>query len=268
MTQLSDSLRHLTERTAELTRANAVLSDEIAERRRVEAALREQEAVLRLDLERLQEFAGRLIVAQDAERLRLALDLHDGISQQLAGFSLVLSGFRRLIVERDQTRLEASVTRLQQQTIGLADSVQRLSHDLHPGTLQQIGLRAALESHCAEFQLQHRIEVTFRAATDVTAIATDVSLCLFRAAQEALRNVAKHAGALRTHVELSHENGHQTLTIADDGRGFDTTRVRRARDGLGLLSIEGRVRVLRGIVEIESHAGRGTTVKVAIPTAG
>ena len=268
MTELSDSLRHLTERTAELTRANAVLSDEIAERRRVEASLREQEAILRLRLEHLREFAGQLIVAHEAERLRLALDLHDGISQQLAGFSLVLSGFRRLIVECDQTRLEASVTRLQQQTIGLADSVQRLSHDLHPGTLQQIGLRAALESHCAEFRLRHRIEVTFRAAADASTIATDVSLCLFRVAQEAMLNVAKHADALRTHVELSHENGHQKLAIADDGRGFDTARVRRARDGLGLLSIEERVRVLNGTVEIESHAGRGTTVRVAIPTAG
>jgi signal transduction histidine kinase len=253
-----------------LTKVIATVAAElnlVIERKRVEEALREQGAMLRLSFERIQDLAGRLIVAQEAERKRIARDLHDDVNQQLAGLSIVLSGLKRRLATIDRTALEGSLTTLQQRTINLADSVRRLSHDLHPGVLQQLGLTAALESHCAEFQEQHGIDVIFFAADDVTAIDTDAALCLFRAAQETLRNVAKHAGANRVQVTLLRECDELTLTIVDDGSGFDEARVRRSGGGLGLVSIEERARLLHGTVRIASGVERGTVVRIAIPTA-
>jgi signal transduction histidine kinase len=258
-------LRDEDERVIKAIATGAAQLDLVLERKRAEAAVREQEAALRLSYERIQELAGRLITAEEAERKRIARDLHDDINQQLAGLSIALSGLKRRIGEHDQDTLEVSLTMLQQRTIGLADSVRRLSHDLHPGVLQQVGLTAALEAHCAGFRQQHRIDVTFRAAEDLAAISPEVSLCLFRVTQEVLRNVAKHARARRVQVVLAREDDRLTLTIADDGRGFDAADVRRTGGGLGLLSIEERTRLVNGSVRIESGAERGTTVLIAVP---
>ena len=240
--------------------------DLVLERKRAEEALWEQQAMLRSSFERIQELAGRLIIAQEAERTRVARDLHDDINQQLAALSLSLGLLKRRIAEHDQASLETTLTALQQRTNDLADSVRRLSHDLHPAVLQQVGLTAAIQSHCAEFQRQHGIEVTLGTMDDVTTIPPDTALCFFRAVQEILQNVAKHAGAQHTQVRLARENNELTLTIADDGRGFDPARVRRAGGGLGLLSIEERARLLHGRVRIETGAERGTTVRIAIPS--
>ena len=142
--------------------------------------------------------------------------------------------------------------------------MRRLSHDLHPDILQQVGLTAALESHCEEFQKQHGIDVIFP-GEKLAAIDPDAALCLFRAAQETLRNVAKHAGARHVKGALSREQDELTLTIVDDGNGFDTAGVPRTGGGLGLVSIEERARLLRGCVRIASATARGTTVRIAVP---
>jgi PAS domain S-box-containing protein len=237
----------------------------VLERKRAEDALKAQEALLRNSFERIQELAGRLILAQEAERSRIARELHDDINQQLAGLSLALSTLRGRIGDHDRAALDSALVRLHERTIVLADSVRRLSHDLHPSVLQHVGLRQALEAHCAEFQRQHGVEVALSTPGDFPAIPNDAALCLYRAAQEALRNVARHARARRTDVVLTRANGEVTLTISDDGRGFDVARARRAGAGLGLLSIEERVRLLRGSVRIDTSSTRGTTVRVILP---
>jgi PAS domain S-box-containing protein len=254
------------ERLTKVIATVAAQLDLVLERKQAEEAVREQQAMLRLSFERIHELAGRLIIAQEAERRRIARDLHDDISQQLAGLSIALSGLRRRAGDHDRATLDASLAALQQRTTALADSVRRISHDLHPGVLQQVGLTAALESHCAEFQKQHGIDVIFRGAEDVTGIDPDAALCLFRAAQETLRNVAKHAAAHHVQVALSRDHDELTLTIVDDGSGFDAAQIQRAGGGLGLLSIEERARLLHGSVRIASGAERGTAVRIAIPT--
>ena len=216
-------------------------------------------------VERLHELAGHLIVAQDAERERLARELHDHVGQGLAGLSLVLSGLRRRIATRDPALLEASLTELQHQTMGLADTVGQLAHQLQPGGLQQVGIVEALSFHCAEFRRQYGVEVTFDAPGDVASITDETARCLFRGAQEALSNIARHAGARSVQVTLSHARGEWSLMVADDGRGFDVAGADRDSEGLGLLIIEERARLLQGRIQIESNSGSGTTVRLTIP---
>jgi two-component system sensor histidine kinase NreB len=165
--------------------------------------------------------------------------------------------------------VDASLQALQHLTMNLADAVGRLTHDLNPDGLEHLGLMTALTLHCDEFQQKSGIEVTFDASDDPTPIAFDVALCLFRSAQEALRNVAAHAGARHAHLALSHDSGRRTLTLAitDDGKGFDTARVLPSAHGLGLVIVENRVRLLNGTLQIESGADRGTTLRISIPTA-
>jgi signal transduction histidine kinase len=220
-------------------------------------------------LTHLHALVARLIVDQEAERRRVARDLHDTVGQQVAGISLELSALRRRPAAQDPAALDASLMSLQHLTMNLADAVGRLTHELNPDGLEHLGLITALTLHCEEFQHRSGVEVTFDGTDDSTPIAFEVALCLFRAAQESLRNVAMHAGARRTHVVLSHDNGTRTLTltITDDGKGFDPARALESGNGLGLVMIENRVRLLKGGLQIESGADRGTTVRISVPTA-
>ena len=231
------------ERLVKVISAVAAQLDLILERKRAETQLRENDAALRVSYERIQDLAGRLISAQEQERTRIARDLHDDINQQIAGLSIALSTARRRIHDSDKAALEETLAALQQRTIALAEHVRHLSHELHPGVLQHVGLVGALKSHCAEFARQHGMDVTFDATGDLMTVEPEIALCLFRTAQEALTNIAKHAGARQTRVVLSRESGVLALSISDDGQGFDPLVMALGSGGLGLLSIEERARI-------------------------
>ena len=192
-----------------------------ARRRRAEADLKES-------YDRTQDLAGRLITAQEAERSRIASDLHDDVNQQLAGLSIALSNVKRQLQNGGDGTVQEEISRLQQRTIDLADVIRNLSHELHPGVLQHAGLAAALKGHCAEVGRQHAIEVTLSAVDGLDGIPQDVALCLYRVAQEALRNIAAHAGARKAQVTLRSTEEGLELVIADDGQGFDLAEARRS----------------------------------------
>ena len=238
----------------------------VEERRNKEEALRRNEAALRASYEQIQSLVGRLITAQEAERTRIARELHDDINQQLAALSIAFSGLKRRL-PADAADVHDALARLQQRTITLVDAIRHLSHELHPGVLQHAGLVAALKDHCAEFGRQHAIEVTLSAAADLDAIPQDIALCLYRVAQEALRNIAAHAGARQAHVALRRTADGLELTIADDGQGFDLTEARR-RGGLGLISLDERVRLVGGSLRINTQRQRGTELRVQVPLGG
>jgi signal transduction histidine kinase len=231
-----------------------------------EEALRRNEAALRISYGQIQSLVGRLITAQEAERTRIARELHDDITQQLAALSIALSGLKRRL-PADVADVHDALARLQQRTIALADALRHLSHELHPGVLQHVGLVAALKAHCAEFGSQHAIEVTLAAAASLEAIPQNIALCLYRVVQEALRNIAAHAGAHQVRVALSSTAAGLELTIADDGQGFDLTEARR-RGGLGLISLDERVRLVGGSVRINTQLQRGTELRVQVPLGG
>lgn len=239
---------------------------DITERKTAEDALREREAVLDASHRRVRDLAGRLIAAQEAERARLARDLHDDLSQHIAGLSIALSVLRRnLEAIPGGADLAGDVVSLQQRSIGLADNIRRLSHDLHPNVLQQVGLGEALKAHCGEIDRRGGVAVVFSGEGDVSVASPGAALCLYRVVQEGLRNVLLHAGASRAEVRLTVDGEAADLTIQDDGRGFDVMTDGRGSRGLGLVSITERVRLAGGSVTIESELTRGTRVHVSIP---
>ena len=142
--------------------------------------------------------------------------------------------------------------------------IRNLSHELHPGVLQHVGLVAALKGHCAEFDRQNSIEVTLSADDGLDGISYNVALCLYRVAQEALRNIAAHAAAHKAQVTLRSSAEGLELVIADDGRGFDLAEAQRVR-GLGLISLDERVRLIGGSLAVNTEPQRGTEVRVQVP---
>jgi signal transduction histidine kinase len=255
------------ERLVKVITAVAAQLGLVIERKRAEQMLRENEASLRTSYARIQDLAGRLITAQEAERSRIARDLHDDVNQQLAGFSIALSGVKRRLQQSGDATVQEELTRLQQRTIDLANVIRDLSHELHPGVLQHVGLVAALKGHCAEFGRQHAIEVTFSAAGGLDGIPHDVALCLYRVAQEALRNVAVHAHAGKAQVTLRSTEDGLELVIADDGQGFDLAEARSV-EGLGLISLDERVRLIGGSLAIDTELQHGTEIRVRVPLGG
>ncbi len=215
---------------------------------------------------RVQYLAGRLIGAQEVERARIARDLHDDVSQQLAGVSIAFSGLKQRLGEYHVSEeLRQELVELQQQTLKLARNVRQLSHDLHPAVLQHLGLVKGLTSYCGELGRAHGVAMTCTAEGDFGAITPDAALCVYRIAQEALRNVIAHAGASRADVRLLQMGDQAQITIADDGRGFDATNRVERDTGLGLVSMSERARIIGGTVSIVSGPNQGTRVQATIP---
>jgi PAS domain S-box-containing protein len=240
---------------------NCVLQ-EITERKRAGEALRASEAALRASSARARDLAGRLLNAQEAERSRIARDLHDGLCQQLAAVTIGLSGLERALTANPT--LKADVRRLEEWTIEVADAIRQLSHDLHPGVLRHAGLGVALQSAAAELQRQHGLAVNCDVPSDLDDLPPDVVQCLYRVAQEAFRNVATHAEAKRVSVKLARRPNEVELIIRDDGRGFELDSMWRPQ-GLGLMSMDERARLVGGTVQLASLPGHGTTVQVRVP---
>ena len=255
------------ERLVKVITAVAAQLGLVIERKRAEQMLRQNESALRASYNRIQDLAGKLITAQEAERSRIASDLHDDVNQQLAALSIALSNVKRRLQNGEHATVQDELTRLQQRTIDLADVIRNLSHELHPGVLQHAGLVAVLKGHCAEFGSQHSIEVTLSAVDGLDGIPHDVALCLFRVAQEALRNIAEHAAARKAQVTLRATEDDLELVIADDGQGFNLAEARRV-GGLGLISLDERVRLVGGSLAINTEPQRGTEVRVQVPLGG
>lgn len=216
----------------------------------------------------VSELFGRLITAQETERSRIARDLHDDVSQRIAALSIAMSSLKRkLLGGVDDEAIVTSLGAIQRDTATLAEEVRHVSHDLHPSLLQHSGLVPAVNALCTQFGKLHGIAVTCDAIAHITSIESDIALCLYRVTQEALHNIGKHAQARKVAVQLTRTEEGVQLSIADDGKGFDLANIRARSAGLGLVSIDERVRLLRGTVDIETQPGAGTIVMVRIPTS-
>jgi PAS domain S-box-containing protein len=236
---------------------------DITERQRAEAELRESEASLRKSHQQNQELAGRLITAQEVERARIARELHDDVGQRLASFSIALGTLRRRLPGAPQP-VRDELAGLQRETVTLGNDLRSLSHELHPALLEHLGLVDALRRRCEEVSAESGVTVALDVTSEVGQVPDEVALCLYRVAQEALRNVVNHAQARSARVELSRQNGRVAMRITDDGRGFEPGMGASHR-GLGLVSLDERVKMLEGTLAIKSSPHIGTTVSVMVP---
>jgi signal transduction histidine kinase len=143
-----------------------------------------------------------------------------------------------------------------------------MSRQLHPATLDDLGLGAALKDECRMFAEIQKIPVIFKPARVPRLLPEGVALCLYRVAQECLRNIAKHAGARKVMVQLAATGAQIRLSIEDVGDGFHLQKTRKKKRGLGLISMEERVRIINGVFDIESKPGSGTRVEVRVPLHG
>jgi PAS domain S-box-containing protein len=211
--------------------------------------------------EALSTVSRRLIDAQEEERRRIARELHDDIGQRV---SLLAASLADMASDgRAGPSLDGHTARLQRQVIEIATEIQALSHRLHSSRLDMLGLAAAAKQLCEEIAEQQHASVSFENLGVPDSLAPDVSLCLFRVLQETLHNAAKHSGVQHVQVRLWHADGEVHLLVSDRGRGFDVASARFGR-GLGLISMEERVKLVSGQLSIDSRAHDGTTVHVRV----
>jgi PAS domain S-box-containing protein len=239
---------------------------DITMQKHAQMALLESEEALRRSRDQIQDLAGRLLSAQEEERRRISRELHDDMNQKIAALAIGIGQVHRRLPPA--LGLSDQLAALQRRAITLADDVRRLSHDLHPAILQHAGLAAALRAHCATFGAGSGIEVALEIGAGLEGLPDDVALCLYRVAQEALRNTAKHSGARAARLALSRVDGVVTLAVQDRGRGFAGTADPSGATGIGLVSIAERVRLLHGSLEIHSAPGKGTELLVRVPLRG
>jgi PAS domain S-box-containing protein len=236
---------------------------DVSEQRRAEQAVRERDEALRATHAFIQELAGRLITAQEDERRRIARELHDDVNQKLAAVAIAMSGLRRIMPDSRGVREE--VTRLQDRIAGLTDDIRRLCHELHPVILFHVGLVLSLRAHCVAFARDTGIELGMDLGEEPAGLPPSIALCFYRVAQEALHNVARHSRARTARITLRQDDGVLELAVRDDGVGFEPTAVRSRNHGLGLVSIEERMRLIHGTIVIAAAPGRGVEVLARAP---
>jgi PAS domain S-box-containing protein len=205
----------------------------------------------------------RLIEAQEAERTRIARELHDDINQRIALVAINLSTLKRDLPDSEVK----AIRRIEDVFVdvsSLEKDIQALSHRLHSSRLEYLGLEAAAAGFCRELSQQQNVEIDFSAQDIPEGLPNDISLCLFRVLQEALHNAVKHSGVRKFAVSLKAPSNEIQLFVSDSGGGFDPKIANRGY-GLGLTSMTERLRLVNGELSIESKSHQGTTIFASVP---
>ena len=249
-------------RTEQLVLTNAKLGAQINEHKQTQESLQQSQANLASVNRVVRALNEQLVKAQEAERIRIAGELHDGVLQQITSLTLRLGKVRRQVPPDSEAT--ATVSDLQQQLIQIGTDIRHISHELHPALLQEAGLPAALSAYCEEFSQVRDLPVSCETDASVNELSAGTALCLYRIAQEALGNAAKYSDAKKVEVRLTRSDGRVWLSVFDDGAGCSPDQVGKS-GGLGLINMRERVLQLDGTFAFDSEPGRGTTVKVTVP---
>jgi signal transduction histidine kinase len=219
-------------------------------------------AELRKSRDTQVQLSGHLIDAQEKERSRLASELHDDFSQRLALLAFGLQNTAETLPDSPDA-MKQTLDEFRHSVIELSDDLHNLSHQLHSSTLDTLGLVTGLRSLCKEFGARQGIEIDFTSEGVPHTVRSEVSLCLFRIVQEGLQNLKKHSGTKTAQLSLRNIGDKLFLSLCDEGMGFDANRLEKS--GLGILSMQGRARLLGGEFEIHSKPGEGTRIEVWVP---
>ena len=212
--------------------------------------------------EQLASLSGKLIEAQEEERKRIARDVHDDYSQRLAMLAIDVEKLGEELSDSSQEtkqQLQDFFERISE----LGADMHSLSHQLHSSTLESLGLVAGVNAFCEEFEVTEHIQVEFAHENVPRNLPNDVALCLFRVVQEGLRNVKRHSDAENANVHIEWSDGKLHVTVSDRGKNFDAESP--IGGGIGIWSMQERLRLMGGRLHIQSHLTRGTTVDAWLP---
>ncbi len=212
--------------------------------------------------EALSDMSQKLIEAHEQERNRIGRELHDDIVQRLSLVAVQLDQVQQDIPDSG-SELGRRIGDLRNQTTDIANDVQLLSHELHSSKLEYLGIVEATKNFCREFGERQRMDIDFQSHDMPAALPTDISFPLFRVLQEALGNAAKHSGVKSFEVKLWGSSEEIQLTVSDLGVGFDSETITKGT-GLGLTSMQERLRLVGGELSINSQPQRGTTIHARV----
>jgi PAS domain S-box-containing protein len=241
------SVAHFDEQ-GKILRIVGMIAD-VTERKRVEEAL--------------ANARNKLVEAQEQERTRIARELHDDIGQRLTLLTLELEQLRRSFPELPTTVLNR-LDELRDEAMEMGADLQSLSHELHSSKLEYLGIAAVTQGFCREFATKQKVEIDCKTFDLPSTLSPAVSLCLFRILQEGLHNSLKHSGVRHFEVRLWAMPDGVHLTVKDSGAGFDSEEARESQ-GLGLISMEERLKLLNGTLSIQSQPNLGTTIHARVP---
>jgi signal transduction histidine kinase len=270
---LSQIIRTLSQRSVDLAASNRQLKIEIFQRKSAEESLRTSERhygqLLEQSLqmqEQLRLLSRQLLSSQEEERKKISRDLHDVIAQTLSSINVRLAALKKDAIINTRG-LEASIARTQELVRQAVDVVHQFARELRPTVLDDLGLIPALHTFMKAFREQTGIRVALSAAAAVEKVNGDKRTVLYRVAQEALTNVARHARASHAEVKIQQLDGAICMTVKDNGKGFQKERVLHAKEikRLGLLGMRERLEMVGGKFTIESLPGKGTTIQAQIP---
>jgi PAS domain S-box-containing protein len=234
--------------------------DREARRRRAEEALKESE-------ERLRYLAAQLIDAQEAERKRISMELHDDLGQSLTVLKLQLRGIDQNL-PADFGELRERCGQFRNNLDEVIEKVRGISRDLSPSILVDLGLPAALRHLSEEFGKYHEIKLNLEKDVVKNQFAPEEEINLYRIFQESLNNIAKHARASQIEITVRKQKGRVAFSVLDNGVGFDVQKTlsgEAPKKGLGLAAMDERVRMLGGALKISSQEGRGTRISFVVP---
>jgi len=216
----------------------------------------------------LRKLSELVTQAQEAERRRIARELHDSVNQILSSVTFRIKSIDAQMPEA-HAELKADLARAKELLTKGIDEVHRISDDLRPSELDSLGLLPALRSLCAEFQKKTSLSLKLKLAPSPQRLPDAVELTVYRIIQEALNNIEKHAGASQIVLRLEQDGSLLSLTVHDNGKGLESTskRLRLKKTGMGLINMRERTAFLGGTFSIQSDPDKGTKIEVKIPLA-